>query len=467
MKRQPIAQSARRGATLAGVATSLTLLSAAFLGVMQPTPVQAQAIQATNAAITSKDPTSITFTLRVNVAGGLKSARLEYVVLSADGSNVGGGLEATVSPIAEADLSVTLPTRDNQRYVPVGSIFKYHWTLVANDGTKLDTPDQEYVFLDGRYQWVSRQDGPVTVYFYGGNEASALAALRAARESLDSTGKLLETNVTYPIRLVVYKSEDEGKLAMRQQSAAFDAQVLTGGQRVSPDLLLVFQNSPDVVRHEVGHVVTHVAGDGPFARIPSWLDEGVAVYAQPDPGPGYLSGLRAAIQSDRTVPLRAMQSAPTRPELVDIFYGQSWSTAKHMIDTHGQPKFAELFRVVNRGARMDDALKQVYGLDQDGLYNEWRVKNGMKPVAVTASSGSNLPAIEATRAPLAIPSGGSVAVTAEQTTSEGAQATDAASATSRAGIYVLVGAVVVAAALGGGGVLLLRKPSTPRAPPTE
>jgi hypothetical protein len=463
MRRQRIAQ---QGAILA-VVLAMAALAFVVTGVFRPGAAHAQAaIQAGLPGIISKDPTGITFTLRVTATGGLKSARFEYSVFNADGGNVGGAGDATVAPIADNDLSFTLSTRDNQRYIPVGSIFKYHWRLTANDGTVLDTPEQEYVFLDGRYQWVSRQDGPVTVYFYGGNEASALAALRAAHESLDSTGKLLEATVPYPIRLVVYKSEDEGKLAMRQQSASFDAQVLTGGQRVSPDLILVFQNSPDVVRHETGHIVTHVAGDGPFTRLPSWLDEGVAVYEQPDPGPGYSSGLQLAIRSDHTVPLRSMQSAPTKPELVDIFYGQSWSTVKYLIDTYGQPKFAELFRVINRGSRTDDALKQVYGFDQDGLYNEWRAKNGLKPVAVSAAaSGGSLPAAEATRAPLGIPSGGSVVAAAAPTAEASGSGADTSGGGSRAGVMVLVGAVVVAGALGGGGVMLLRKPKSSAAPP--
>lgn len=366
-----------------------------------------------------------------------------------------------MTPGAEADVSFTLSTRENQRYIPVGSIFKYFWKLTANDGSSISTPEQDYLFLDGRYQWVSRQDGQVTVYFYGGNEAAALAALRAAREALDATGTLLEAKVPYPVRLVVYRSEDEGKLAMRQQSATFDAQVLTGGQRVAPDLLLVFQNSPGVVRHEVAHIVTHVAGDGPFSRIPSWLDEGTAVYEQPDPGADYLAGVQFAIQTDRTMTLRSMQSAATRPEQVNIFYGQSWATVKYLIDTYGQPKFAELFRVVYQGARTDDALKQVYGFDQDGLYNEWRQKNGLKPVAVSAPAApSGLPAADATRAPLGVPGGGTssgAAPTAEAVGGPAAAPAPGGGSSAAAGIAVLVAAVLLAGALGGGGFLLLRR----------
>ena len=74
----------------------------------------------------------------------------------------------------------------------------------------------------------------------------------------------------------------------------FDSQVMTGGQRVAPDVLFVFANDGDVVRHEVAHIVTHVAGDGAFSNIPSWLDEGTAVYAQRSAGVRQCAARRCA-----------------------------------------------------------------------------------------------------------------------------------------------------------------------------
>src|SRR5690606_27995218 len=111
--------------------------------------------------------------------------------------------------------------------------------------TTLQTPDEEYLFLDGRYEWGSQTEGQVTVYWYGGNNTSASAALEAARSAMEDTSALLETTVPYDIRILVWESEDDGRLAMRAQSATFDSQISTGGQRVAPDILFVFDNVPD------------------------------------------------------------------------------------------------------------------------------------------------------------------------------------------------------------------------------
>ena len=103
--------------------------------------------------------------------------------------------------------------------------------------------------------------------------------------------------------------------------------------------------------------------------------------------------------------LRSLQTAVSQPQLVNGFYGQSWSTVKFMVDTYGQPKYAQLFRTIYGGSRIDDALKTVYSLDQDGLYNAWRVANKLKPVAVQEQQAVTGPVATGTRPPLGLPSG--------------------------------------------------------------
>src|SRR5690606_28131859 len=104
------------------------------------------------------------------------------------------------------------------------------------------------------------------------------------------------------------------------------------------------------------HLVTKVAGDGPFTSIPSWLDEGVAVYAQSDPGAGYRTAVEFSIASDSTLRLRNLTAPSNRPEVINQFYGQSWSTVKYLVDTYGQEQLAALFASVKSGKPIDQAL---------------------------------------------------------------------------------------------------------------
>lgn len=384
---------------------ALLIALAVALAVLSATPGTAHAGTITTGDITqtSADPRSIVFKVSVQAPAGLQSATLDYKLFNPD-TTVGGSQQAEVSGSTAMDATVTLTTNSNERYIPIGSRFTYTWTLVDKDGTRVVTPQKEFVFLDGRYQWQEKTAGNFTVYWYGDNARNADLALQAAAASTANNETLLNTKLTYPVRLVTWRREAEGEMAQQSRGGAFDRQVITGGARVAPDVIHLYDpigGFVDVVKHEVAHIVTKVAGDGAFGHLPSWLDEGTAVYAQSDPG-GYRPAIEAAIRSDNVTRLRAMSSASNQPSKVDIFYGQSWMTVKFMVDKYGQQKFADLFKTFKAGGDMDAALKQVYGVDQDGLYNEWRVSVGLKAIDFPPESATGNPQAQGTRAPLGI-----------------------------------------------------------------
>ena len=412
--------SALRRASALGAVAALALGAAValVLGALTPSPVSADN-GVTNIQATTEDPTSVVFTARVTAPAGLQSATLVYRVLNPKEGDVGGRGEANFGPGSENDVSFTLETRTAQRYIPVGSQFLFHWEFTDTEGQTFQSEEQEHLFLDGRYRWNEKQLGHVTVYWYGGNEDFADRVLNAGESALEETEHLLQVTVPYDVRIMVWASESDGELAMRQRSRAFDELVRTGGQRTAPDLLFVFTATSDVVRHEMAHIVTAVAGDGPFTRIPSWLDEGTAVYMQRSPRP-YNTAIAFRIQTDSTLRLRNMDSPSNDPAQVDLFYGQSWSTVSYMIENWGEESFATLYRHIREGATTDAALERVYGFDQDLLYNMWREDNGLDPIDFTPRIDSTPPPqAEATRAPLQLPTGGSSRPSADADTGDG------------------------------------------------
>ena len=90
------------------------------------------------------------------------------------------------------------------------------------------------------------------------------------------------------------------------------------------------------MRHETAHIITKVAGDGTIANLPSWIDEGTAVYAQVTPGDGYTQDLKRAISADTLLRLRNMGAPSNQPNQVNLFYGESWAIVKFTVDTYGK-----------------------------------------------------------------------------------------------------------------------------------
>jgi len=53
-------------------------------------------------------------------------------------------------------------------------------------------------------------------------------------------------------------------------------------------------------------------------------------------------------------------------------YGESHSIVNYLIQTYGKDNMKKAFRSIPSSSTYDDALRQVYGFDQDGLNSLWR-----------------------------------------------------------------------------------------------
>ena len=455
---EAMTEGSARSRTIHALAlAAVVLVGALSLALLHPTPASA-APQAANAAVEMPDPASITFKVRITTDADIASATVNYKILNPDG-NVGGSLRAEVGGGRTVDASVQMPVNNNERYIPVGTEITYSWTIADKNGATTTTTEQTFTFLDGRYPWQSKKDGQVTVFWYGANDANATSAMTATAASIAANEALLKVKLGYDVRVLIWRNTADAKAAQRPRATTFDQQVITGGSRVSTDVLHIYDplgGFVDVARHEAAHIVTKVAGDGPFSTIPSWLDEGTAVYAQNSPG-GYETAVKRAIAADALTRLRSMASPTNQPGQVDIFYGQSWAVTKFMVDTYGKDKFAAVFKTVKDGAPIDEALEKNIGVDQDGLYNAWRKSVGLKTIDYPpVPKATSIAAAQATQRPLGIPT----SVTSADNTADGTAGGAAAAVpgvSSTAAVAVGAVALAVAAALGFVAIRLTRK----------
>jgi hypothetical protein len=121
--------------------------------------------------------------------------------------------------------------------------------------------------------------------------------------------------------------------ALARRSETYEASVITAGVRVATDTVLVLGNASfSTLRHELTHVVTAAAGEGPLGTMPAWLDEGTAVFGQQDPE-GFEDAVERAISRGNVFTVRQITSSPGDPDAVNLFYGQSWSVVKYLHDT--------------------------------------------------------------------------------------------------------------------------------------
>lgn len=319
-------------------------------------------------------PRGIEFTLAASVPQGLREARLRYNI-APDGS------DATVVAACDGDTEIQCRTRigDTRATLLIpGSQVTWSWDVRDSAGNEQRTDPQIAVYQDDRFDWKRVSDGNLTVWYHA-DEDEARQVLEAGRTALDAMGSLLKTTVPFPVKVFLYRTAAEMRPAI---VAGPSGSVVTLGEVLYSDTAMVSSDySPrEIVRHELTHVVIRQAAKGPFG-LPDWLDEGTAVFAQDQPLADERSALEDAIAANKVFSVRSLSSATVgaRGANVNLFYGQSWSLVKFLVDTYGEDKFAELFATFKAGSRTSDALRAVYGFDEDGLENAWRASVGLPP----------------------------------------------------------------------------------------
>ena len=331
-----------------------------------------------DAGVTDSFPNGMTFAVSASSDSPINELKIRYKVLP-------DGTSAIASPKFQPGTSVTatFDLGGADLYLPPGTVIEYHWEATDADGDQSRTETASFFYDDVRFQWTPLESNGITIYYYSGSQDDAQAMLQTATETIGSMSQLLGANITYPIKVWLYKNNNDMRPALQRRSATFEASVITEGVRVASDTVLILGNgSFGTLRHELTHVVTHAAGESALGHLPAWLDEGTAVYGQKDPG-GFETAVDQAVQRGNVFSVRQITSSPGDPSGVNLFYGESWSLVKYLNDTYGPEKFAKLFAEIKRGNTIDDALKAAYGFDQDGLDNEWRVAHGLPPRATT------------------------------------------------------------------------------------
>ena len=266
-------------------------------------------------------------------------------------------------------------TNTSGSYIPPGTLITYRFEVEDSSGNLLTTDFSVLPYHDSRFEWIEISEGPVTVAYHGPVATRAEAILNVIVQTLEKMGPILGAETLTPIRVAIYNNQKEMLEALPPGSAAVGRELITEGQAFSDiGTLLVLAGGRmalGTASHEVTHILVHRSGDSIIRGIPSWLNEGLAEFGNVDPGYSYDVALEFAIGTDRLIPIVFTQTLPGIPEEVIIYYGQSRSLIRYMIQKFGPAKIQELMANLKEGTDMDGALTKVYGLDRLELYNLW------------------------------------------------------------------------------------------------
>jgi hypothetical protein len=365
----------------------LTLVTCLCLILLSPVLAQAQGeLTVLDSSVQSEFPTNLTFNLSAASDVNITDIRLHYAVDRVSFAQVTSEVYIEFAPAAVADVSWTWDMRRTGG-MPPGSSVEYWWTVKDASGDKIETTPVRVQFDDLRYPWQSLTEGKVTIYWYEGDKSFAQEIMAAAQQAMarlaEDTGAYLEK----PVKIYVYVNSRD------LQGAMIFPQEWTGGVAFTRFGTIAIGIAPNnlawgrrAIAHELAHLVIHQMTLNPYGDLPTWLDEGLAMYAEGPLEPELVALLNEAAAENKLISVRSLSSPfSAHAEEAVLSYAQSYSVVDFLISAYGPGKMLELLNTFREGSSYDGALNRVYGSDMDDLNTLWR-----DYIAVPAQSSEEL-----------------------------------------------------------------------------
>ena len=380
------------------------LPSAANAQTAVPPPLGAQSILANEAIVDY--PTEVHFRLEADPAVTITDAILTYDVEQTSCLDVSTQVPVEVEgSLIEWDWAMIRSGNP-----PPGVELWWEWTVTDDQGQTYTTPRQNLTFSDDRFEWQTVSQGDVTLHWYAGEEVGPLL-LEAAVAGLDLLEQDMGIELQEDVEFYIYGSSDD------MQDAVLYIQDWAGGVAFSEYNIILMGVPPSLaedwgrstIRHELAHlVVGQYAQSCVGGHRPTWLEEGLAMYAEGEPSETVTADLDQGIKENNFAPLRSLNGPfPAHGDEAGSAYSQSYSTIQFLREEYGQEKLRTLLLLLAEGEGYDDALQTIYDFNVDGLEQRWRAWLGVParpiPPTPTPLSAAAIPTVVPLAGPETVP----------------------------------------------------------------
>lgn len=292
---------------------------------------------------------------------------------------------------------------------PPGAEMWWQWQITDDSGKPITTTKEQLTFSDDRFDWQTATTGgdgssaPIRLHWYEGDDVGQIL-LDAAVAGLDRLEEDAGIELPGEVQFFIYGNTAD------MRDALLYVQDWAGGIAFSEYNTILIGVPPSLattwgsatVRHELAHLVIGQAYRSCFGgTLPTWLSEGLAVFAEGEPDEQTRSDIEAGIQNNSFQPVRSLNGPfPARGDEAGAAYSQSYSLVSYLLDSFGQDQMQVLLQTLSSGIGYDAALEQVYGFNADGLEVAWREAIGVPSRPIPATPTPLIAASIPTVAPL-------------------------------------------------------------------
>jgi len=300
--------------------------------------------------------------------------------------------------------------------LPPGAQLWWRWRVTDANGNETVTDTNTAIWLDDVHNWKTINNGDILrLHYYEGDQAFIADIAEAAYNGLQFNETQSGLKADTPINLYIFANTEDMRDAILYEPS------WTGGQAFPDQDIVIIGISKsdlewgrDAIVHELTHVLVGHLTFSCLGDVPTWLNEGLAVYSEGGLDPASQEQLEDAIRNDTLLTVRSISGGFSEvPDKAYLSYSQSYSITKFLIETYGQEKMSALLVALRDGFTIEDALIQTYGFNIEGLEDAWRRAIGAQPRPVSAQpTAQPTPTFVPTIVPV---SGGSLALQATLT----------------------------------------------------
>jgi hypothetical protein len=368
-----------------------------LLFVMIAMPVQAAFAapqHASNADVTDDQvtfdfPNTATFSATLSASANITSVTLEY---GNEQLTCGDVIAKSFPEFTSAKTTQVEWTWDMRQSgsLPPGASIWWRWIYTDETGAEFSSEINTATWLDDVHAWQTISSGDLRLHWYGNDQSFAQTMLDAGVEGLRRNKEQAGLGTDSPIDLYVYPNYDDMKDAILYEPS------WTGGMAF-PDFNIFIMGvsesdstwDQNTVIHELTHILIGHFTFSCIGAVPTWLNEGLAMFSEGELDSNMRLQLDQAISSNTLITVRSLNGGFSElPDKANLSYSQSQSIVSFLLETYGQEKLTELLGALRDAKPIDDALIEIYGFDTDGLEDAWRESVGAAPRPVSAQATS-------------------------------------------------------------------------------
>ena len=340
-------------------------------------------IQFTDNQATIQFPESITFSAEIQSDATLTTVVLEYGVDQLTCGTVIAKAFPVFLPSKSLQVEWTWEMRQSGS-LPPGTKIWWLWRATDANGNEAVSNQGTIIWLDDVHAWETITGGNVNLHWYGSDRAFGQELHSAAVDALTHLARDTGLQPDSPIDLYIYADTNDMRDAILYEPG------WTGGMAFPEHNIVIIGISPNQMEwgkrteaHELTHVLVGHLTFSCLGFVPTWLNEGLAVYGEGGLTSSEQVAFNEAVANDTLISVRSLSGGFSEvPSTADLSYSESYSIVKFLIDEYGKQKILDLLMALRDGETIDDALLAIYGFNVDGLEDAWRASIGAQPRAI-------------------------------------------------------------------------------------